>query len=896
MREREYNQGRRENSYFSYSILSSRECMLNIAPAGKPVSTLPSRFLLLSPIGTSFRRPDPLALGMNGVSPPPSPTDREEMEATSESSDDSRRSPSPAAPQIPNVNEMTQALNQIDNSCACLKLCSSIECKLQELPYCKFDTPATQNKIGHELCALLSEARQRCIELKKAEVQIEQETLKSMYQQWGFGEDQETGFTVVNRKQKHSNSPSKSPIGKKPRTENLANRFENLDIEEPPAALQDDDITIADFHNDPTIRTSTPFQHRPPPPITIDNIEKTAQLLKRLQDLTVNAWDERLKKKKELQEAARQKALLASQAPSRTVTHPIPKPKPIEPIETAAPIGPTATIGPTAPPGPTAPIRTITPASNPPNEIFNTLSQLKDPEVMEMMDVLTQFVKISKSHKSRAEKVIFISEHDPDIIALQETGLQPCHSLNIPNYTTHRKDRLTHRGGGTAILVKNSIGHHSLNIHTHTIENTAIDIEGENVITICSVYRPPTHPRGTLASDLRRIFRNRNHCLIIGDFNAKHRSWNPLSASTPAGTELFKFAVNCGFLITAPTEATCLTRRSGPGSIIDLGISCGLQDLRATTLIELSSDHNPVVFALQPDFPYSYAHNCLTLTNWNHFQDILSITVPGNPRIENPDAIDRAVNNLTNHIQSAMKQSSRFKFINHQVTYIPPHIRQKIKEKNRLRKRWQSTFNPELKVIVNKLQHEIKKDLLRHKRQTLDRELDWANHDIESLHKIIEKKKKKQLLTRRRSAPRALGLQQQYILVIFHPTDQMPPQASGKAVKKAGKAQKAVRAGDKKKRKKRRKESFAIYIYKVLKQVHPDTGISSKAMSIMNSFVNDIFERIAAESSRLAHYNKRSTITSREIQTAVRLLLPGELAKHAVSEGTKAVTKYTSSK
>ncbi|GFQ65823.1 histone H2B [Trichonephila clavata] len=94
----------------------------------------------------------------------------------------------------------------------------------------------------------------------------------------------------------------------------------------------------------------------------------------------------------------------------------------------------------------------------------------------------------------------------------------------------------------------------------------------------------------------------------------------------------------------------------------------------------------------------------------------------------------------------------------------------------------------------------------------------------------------------------------------------------GKAVKKAGKAQTAVRAGDKKKRKKRRKESFAIYIYKVLKQVHPDTGISSKAMSIMNSFVNDIFEHIAAESSRLAHYNKRSTITSREIQMAGRLL------------------------
>ena len=122
----------------------------------------------------------------------------------------------------------------------------------------------------------------------------------------------------------------------------------------------------------------------------------------------------------------------------------------------------------------------------------------------------------------------------------------------------------------------------------------------------------------------------------------------------------------------------------------------------------------------------------------------------------------------------------------------------------------------------------------------------------------------------------------------------MPPKTSGKAAKKAGQA-KSVRSGDKK-RKRRRKESYGIYIYKVMKQVHPDTGISSKAMSIMNSFVNDIFERIAAEASRLAQYNKRSTITSREIQTAVRLLLPGELAKHAVSEGTKAVTKYTSSK
>ncbi|XP_047951708.1 histone H2B.3-like [Salvia hispanica] len=86
---------------------------------------------------------------------------------------------------------------------------------------------------------------------------------------------------------------------------------------------------------------------------------------------------------------------------------------------------------------------------------------------------------------------------------------------------------------------------------------------------------------------------------------------------------------------------------------------------------------------------------------------------------------------------------------------------------------------------------------------------------------------------------------------------------------KAGKKlPKDAAAGDKKKkRNKKSVETYKIYIFKVLKQVHPDIGISSKAMGIMNSFINDIFEK---------------------------LVLPGELAKHAVSEGTKAVTKFTS--
>jgi len=94
-----------------------------------------------------------------------------------------------------------------------------------------------------------------------------------------------------------------------------------------------------------------------------------------------------------------------------------------------------------------------------------------------------------------------------------------------------------------------------------------------------------------------------------------------------------------------------------------------------------------------------------------------------------------------------------------------------------------------------------------------------------------------------------------------------PSKQSAKKAAPAKKTAAPVAKGGK--RKKKRVESYSTYIYKVLKQVHPDTGISKKGMSIMNSFINDIFERIATEAGKLATYNKKATLSSREIQTAV---------------------------
>ncbi|KAG6371853.1 histone-fold-containing protein [Boletus reticuloceps] len=77
------------------------------------------------------------------------------------------------------------------------------------------------------------------------------------------------------------------------------------------------------------------------------------------------------------------------------------------------------------------------------------------------------------------------------------------------------------------------------------------------------------------------------------------------------------------------------------------------------------------------------------------------------------------------------------------------------------------------------------------------------------------------------------------------------PAAASTAKSSARVARRSSQGGgeEPKKRKKARKETYSTYIYKVLKQVHPETGISNKGMGVLNSFVNDLFERIASEAS-----------------------------------------------
>ncbi|GFT65822.1 probable RNA-directed DNA polymerase from transposon X-element [Trichonephila clavipes] len=279
------------------------------------------------------------------------------------------------------------------------------------------------------------------------------------------------------------------------------------------------------------------------------------------------------------------------------------------------------------------------------------------------------------------ELTTYIADEDPDVVALQETFLRPSDDLNLANYSTHRCDRLTHRGGGTAVLVKKSIPHHSIKINTSTVESTTIVIESQpNNITICSLYKPPRTSVGNLVPDLLKIFRNRPQCIIVGDFNAKHTSWSATPQNNPAGNAIVRLVRANGFLLTAPNGPTRVPTYGRP-STLDFGITCGINNITAEVHPDLSSDHNPVHFVFSINSKIPFKQNCKTLTNWYKFQNIIANSLPGNPQVNNSEELEESIVNFNNQIHNAVNQASKFKPILHSISNIPFETRLKIREK-----------------------------------------------------------------------------------------------------------------------------------------------------------------------------------------------------------------------
>ncbi|GFX71978.1 probable RNA-directed DNA polymerase from transposon X-element [Trichonephila clavipes] len=292
------------------------------------------------------------------------------------------------------------------------------------------------------------------------------------------------------------------------------------------------------------------------------------------------------------------------------------------------------------------------------------------------------------------ELTSYIADEDPDVVALQETFLRPSDDLNLANYATHRCDRLTHRGGGTAVLVKKSIPHHSIKINTSTVESTTIVIESQpNNITICSLYNPQ-EPQLEISSQISSRYL---------EIDPSASSWAtstrniPLGVQPPGTTQqamlsfvLFELMASSSQPPMGPQEF--LPAAGPPPSTLESSVESTISRPKSIRTCQVTTTLSTLSFRSILQFPSN--------------------------KIARPSPI----------------ASSSLSFTQYQY---PLQTRLKIREKNRLRKLWQRTQYPPFKAEVNRLQRIIRTDLKNSKEHVWDSLQKDANIDTDTLHKLV---------------------------------------------------------------------------------------------------------------------------------------------------------------
>ncbi|GFW14325.1 probable RNA-directed DNA polymerase from transposon X-element [Trichonephila clavipes] len=292
---------------------------------------------------------------------------------------------------------------------------------------------------------------------------------------------------------------------------------------------------------------------------------------------------------------------------------------------------------------------------------------------------------------------LFEEKYDPDILLVQETHLRPTHNINIKNYICYRNDRITNgpATGGTLIFIKNSIPHH-----------------------LCS----PRSDNQLFTCDRETILQINSNCVIFGDFNATHSTWN-CSHNSTRGNHLKTFADNSNLEIAFPASHTRYGYNSS--NTLDFALISNFNSpYTIESISDLSSDHNPVMLSFNLTSSIHKSNPRAITTCWSAYKINLKnhFHLSDYANINSELLIEEKLAKFTDAVSSAHDLASK-PITNTRHSYTPHHIKQLITMKNRARKTFQRTLNPIHKTEANRLQSLLKKELRIHKKIELREDL-----------------------------------------------------------------------------------------------------------------------------------------------------------------------------
>lgn len=334
-----------------------------------------------------------------------------------------------------------------------------------------------------------------------------------------------------------------------------------------------------------------------------------------------------------------------------------------------------------------------------------------------------------KGKKLEIEEIL--TRYNVDVMALQETKLRQDQELRFPGYVVYRQDRDA-RGGGVALLVKNTIDHHPITTpELENIEATALVVttERKGELTVVSCYLPPQKP--LLEADLNAILPQGQQTIAIGDFNAKSPEWNSRITNT-RGRELLRFLETQqgeDVLALGPVEPTHNNGRHR-GDVLDIVL---LKEVTMTfdegvhTSPEGSSDHNPIFLKLGEGAQEDDSTFTRKRTDWTRFQEVLQRDIADIPRIQSEAEIEEAITSLENDIQAAMAASTTettTRRVEAPMGDLPEETRQLIRDRRRAKRRAQRNEHAEDRHVYNQLTRRVKAALQEHRQDKWQRHLE----------------------------------------------------------------------------------------------------------------------------------------------------------------------------
>ena len=301
----------------------------------------------------------------------------------------------------------------------------------------------------------------------------------------------------------------------------------------------------------------------------------------------------------------------------------------------------------------------------------------------------------------------FLSQHGVEISLLSETFLNPEQPFRFANYVCHRTDRPTLEGG-TAILVRRGIIHHSVPVlGLNHFKATAIQVTlaGTPVLVLAASLSPS---RPLTGEDLSTFFGRGLPVLMPGDLNAKHVDWNS-RLSTRRVKLLRAYADENSCPIFGPdSQTTNPYKPSVTPDVLDSVITKNLPiPAYLTSCSALSSDHQPVIDTCRSSF-----HHPPDRPDWANFQTYLEKLVSFDPELHNEMAFDTCAENFSSAVLKALEASTpKRRSRDYPRPLVPAGIQEEIHLKTRLRRQWQITRDPALKAEVNRLQRSVSRRL-----------------------------------------------------------------------------------------------------------------------------------------------------------------------------------------